>query len=144
MSKNVIIFGVDMSSSAHIDNQKKYFLILGKGPTQGLYGTKLTAEAQYSINFSRSNRKFCLSLHYNESNSFLFVSATKIYQLKANDSEIKKIPLWLGILKGSTAINMKKTGLNGYVYEFSVDYNITDISNIINIHRYLMKIHDIK
>ena len=46
------------------------FLILGKGPTQGLYGTKLTVEAQYSINFSRSNRKFCLSLHYNESNSF--------------------------------------------------------------------------
>ena len=144
MGKNVIIFGVDMSSSVHIDNKGKDILVLGEGSTQELDDTTLTAEAQYSINFSRSNRKFCLSLHYNESNSFLFVSATKIYQLKANDSEIKKNPLWLGILKGSTAINMKKTGLNGYVYEFSVDYNITDISNIINIHRYLMKIHDIK
>ena len=34
--QNIIIFGVDMSSSAHIDNKKKDILILGKGPTQGL------------------------------------------------------------------------------------------------------------
>ena len=54
-----------MSSSVHIDNKKKDILILGKGPTQGLDNTMLTAEAQYSINFSRSNSKFCLSLHYN-------------------------------------------------------------------------------
>ena len=39
---------------------------------------------------------------------------------------------------------MKKTGLNGYVYEFSVGYNIIDTSNIINIHKYLMKKHDMK
>ena len=38
----------------------------------------------------------------------------------------------------------KKTGLNGYVYEFSVDYNIIDTSNIIDIRKYLMKKHDIK
>ena len=43
-----------------------------------------------------------------------------------------------------TKTKTKKTGLNGYVYEFSVDYNIIDISNIINIHKYLMKKHDIK
>ena len=36
-------------------------LILGKGETQGLDNTKLTAEAEYSMNFSRSKRKFCLS-----------------------------------------------------------------------------------
>ena len=34
---------------------------------------------------------------------------------------------------------MIKIGLNGYDYEFSVDYNIIDTSNIINIHKYLMK-----
>ena len=39
---------------------------------------------------------------------------------------------------------MKKTGLNGYVYNFSVDYNIIDTSNIIDIHKYLKKKHDIK
>ena len=81
----------DMSSSLYIDNKKKYVLILGKVPTQRLDDTTLTAEAQYSINFSRLNRKFCLSLHYNGSNSFLFVNATKIYQFKAKDSGTKKI-----------------------------------------------------
>ena len=96
MGKNVIIFGVDISSSVHIDNKKKDILvmnildILGKGSTQGLDDTALTEEAQYSINFSRSNTKFCLSLHYNGSNSFLFVNATKIYKFKTKDSEIKK------------------------------------------------------
>ena len=96
MGKNVIIFEVDMSSSVHIDNKKKDILILGIGPTQGLDDTTLTAEAQYSINFSKSNRKLCLSLHYNESNYFLFVNAIKIYQFKANDSEIKKPSMCLG------------------------------------------------
>ena len=47
-----------MSSSVHIDNKKKDVLVLGKGPTQELDDTKLIAEAHYSINFSRSNRKF--------------------------------------------------------------------------------------
>ena len=46
----------------------------------GLDNTKITGETEYSIKFSRSRNKFCLSMHYNESNSFLFVNATKIYQ----------------------------------------------------------------
>ena len=91
MGKKIIIFGVDMSSSLHIDNKGKDILILGEGPTEGLDDTTLTAKAKYSINFSRSQRKFCLSLHYNGSNSFVFVSGTKIYQFKANDSEKKYI-----------------------------------------------------
>ena len=91
--KNIIIFVVDMSSSVHIDNKKKDILILGIGPTQGLVDTTLTAENQYSISFSRSNRKFCLSLPYNGNNSCIFVNATRTYQLKAKDSEINKISL---------------------------------------------------
>ena len=83
MGKNVIIFEVDISSSVHIDNKGKDTLILDIGLQQRL-DTALTVEAQYSITFSRSNRKFCLSLHYDESNSFLFVKATRIYQFKAN------------------------------------------------------------
>ena len=88
--KNVIVFGVDISPSVYIDKKKKDILILCKDSTQGLNDTQLTAEAQYSINFSRSNRKFCLSLHYKGSNS-LFVNVTKTYQFKAKDFEIKKI-----------------------------------------------------
>ena len=59
---------------------------------------------------------------------------------------LKKNPLCLGnISKNLESINMKKkTRLNGYVYEFSFDYNIIDTSNIMDIHKYLMKKHDIK
>ena len=135
MRKNGIIFGADMNSSVHVDNKGKDILIYGKGPTQRLDDTTLTAEAKYSINFTQSNRRFCSSFHYNGSNSVLFVNATKICQFKAKDSEIKN---------DFTAINMKKTRLNGYVYEFSLGYNTIDTSNVINIHKYLMKKHDIK
>ena len=85
-------------------------------------------------------------MHYNGSNNLLFVNATKIYQFKANDSEIKKYLLCLGnISKDFTANNMKKKPrLNGYVYKFFVDYDIIDTSNIINIHKYLTKKHNIK
>ena len=55
--KNVVNFGVHMSSSVHIDNINKAVSILGKGPTQWLDDTKLSAELEYSINFSRSQRK---------------------------------------------------------------------------------------
>ena len=45
--RNCIVFIVDMSSSVHIDNSKKYILILGEGPTQELDSTTLTAEKLY-------------------------------------------------------------------------------------------------
>ena len=80
----------------HIDN--KDILILGKGPTQGLDNTTSTAKAEYSINFSRSQRKLYLSLHYNVSNSFLFVNATKICQFKAKNYEMTPYSLCSGII----------------------------------------------
>ena len=61
VGRNVMIFGVDMSSSSHIDNKKRGILILGNGPAQGLEHT-LTAEQLYLINFTKQNTKFCLSL----------------------------------------------------------------------------------
>ena len=76
-----------MSSSVHIGNKEKDILILGKGPTQRSNDATLTAEIQYSINFTRLNINCSLSMHYNGSNIFLFVNATKIYQFKAKDSE---------------------------------------------------------
>ena len=102
-----------MSSSLHVDNKKKDILILGSGPTQGLEHT-LTAEKMYSINFTATKKKFCLSLHYNETNSYLFVNVTKNYKFKAKDSEIVAAPLCPGnISKDWSADNMKKTGFNG-------------------------------
>ena len=55
--RNCIIFGVDMSSSVHVDNKKKNILILGEGPTQGLDGTTLTAGKKYTINFTENDKK---------------------------------------------------------------------------------------
>ena len=85
--QNVVIFVVDMNSSVHIDNRKKDILILGDGPTQRLDHT-LTAEKMYSINFTVTKKKFCLSLHYNGANGYLFVNGTEIIKFKAKDSDI--------------------------------------------------------
>ena len=105
-----------MSSSAHIDNKGKNILILGIGPTQGLEHT-LTTEKMYSINFTVTNKKFCLRLHYNGENSYLFVNGTEIYKFKAKDSEISVGPICLGnISKDWSVDNMKSTGFTGYVY----------------------------
>ena len=106
--QNVLIFGVDMSSFPHIDNEKKDILVLGKGPTQGLEST-LTAEKMYSINSTLTKKKFCLSLHYNGANSYLFVNGTEIYKFKAKDSKIFLGPICLAnISKDWSVDNMKK------------------------------------
>ena len=98
----------------------------------------------YSINFTVTNKKICLSLHYNGANSYLFVNSTEIYKFKAKNSEILVGPICLGnISKDRSVDNMTKTGFTGYVYDFSVDYNVTDVDNIKNIHKYLMKKNDI-
>ena len=66
----------------------------------------------YSINFTLTKKKFCLSLHYNRANSYLFVNGTEIYKFKAKDSEIVASPLCLGnISKDWSPDNMKKQGL---------------------------------
>ena len=119
-----------MSSPVPIDNKKKDILLLGKWPSQGLEHT-LTAEKVYSINFIVRNNKFCLSLHYNGANSCLFVNGSEIYKFKAKDSEIVATPLCLGnISKDWSVDNMKKTGFNGYIYDFSVDYDGVAVDNI--------------
>ena len=84
-----------MSSFVHVHNKKKDILILGEGPTKGLDGTTLTTEKKYSINFAVTRKKFCLSLHYNGANSYLFFNGTEIIKFKAKDSEIVAIPLCL-------------------------------------------------
>ena len=58
--------------------RKKDISILGEGPTQRLDDTRLTAEKKYSINFTEHNKKFCLRLHYNGANCYLFVNGTEI------------------------------------------------------------------
>ena len=98
----------------------------------------------YSVNFTDHRKKCCLSLHYNGANSYLFVNGVEIIKFKAKDSNIITNPLCLGnISKDWSVDNMKDTGLNGYVYDFSVDYDATSVGDIKDIHKYLMKKNDI-
>ena len=83
--KNVVIFGVENSSSVHINNKKN-------GPTQGLNNNKTTTrrtEAKYYNWFSRSQGKLCLSLNFKGSKSLLFANSTIIHHFKAKTSKIK-------------------------------------------------------
>ena len=117
---------------------------MGKGLTQGLGEHSLTAEKIYSINFSATGRRFCLSLHYNGANSYLFVNGTEMIKFKAKDSELTSTILCLGNISNDFSVsNMKTTGLYGTVYEFSVDYGAISVDNILNIHKHLMKKYNI-
>ena len=112
-----------MSSSTEIDNRKKDILILGKGPTQGLEH-KLSPEKMYPINFTEKNKKICFGLHYNKENSYLFVTGTEIHKFSSKDSQIHSHSLCLGNFSKDWSVdNIRKTGLNGYVYDFSVNYD---------------------
>ena len=93
-----------MSSFVHVDNKNKNIFILCEEPTQGVDDT-LTVEVKYPINFTQSGRRFVLSLHYNGSNSFLFINATKIYQFKVKSFEIKSYTLCLGNISNNLTIN---------------------------------------
>ena len=133
---NVVIFGADMSSSVRANNKAKIILILGESLTQGLEDTRLYAEKMYSVNFTATRKKLFLSLHYNGDNSYLFVNAKEIIKFKAKDSEIVAKPFCLGSISEDFFVaNMKKTGL----YDFSVDYRVTAVDDILDIYKYLMK-----
>ena len=129
-----------MSSSVHVDNKGKDILILGKGPTPGLGEHSLTVEKMYSVNLTDHRVKYCLSLHYNDANSYVFVNGTEVIKSKAKDSKTAASPLCLGnISKDWSVDSMKDTGLNGYVYDFSDDYDVTAVDDIKDIHKYLMR-----
>ena len=137
------MFGADISSTTKIDNRKEDILILSKGPTKGLEHALIIGK-MYSIIFTEHNEKFCLGLLYNGASSYLFVNGKEVIKFKAKDSEILTTPLCLGnISKDWSVDNMERTGLNGYVCDFSVDYNAIPTTVIIpHIHKYLMVKYD--
>ena len=103
----------------------------------------LSAEKIYLINFTERNKTFCLSLYCNGANNYLFVNGKEIHKFQAKDSEIVATPLCLGnISKDWTEDNMKKTEINGYVYDFSVDYDANAVDDLLDIHKYFMKTNE--
>ena len=79
-------------------------------------------------------------MHWNGANNYLFVNGREMYKFKAKNSEIVATQLCQGnISKDWTVENMKKTELNGYIYDFSADYDAIAVYDILIIHKYLMK-----
>ena len=95
LGRNAIIFGADMSSSSHANIKTIYILVLGRGFILEIDDTTIYAEKTYSIIFSKTGVRLCLSLHYNGDNSYLFVNGKEMINFKAKDSKIVENPLCL-------------------------------------------------
>ena len=103
------------------------------------------AEKMYRPNFNVDNKTFCLSLHYNGDNNYLFVNGKEVTKSKAKNSELIKHSMCLGNLSFDyyTKNKVKYTGLYGNVYNFSVDDSAITNDKKQDIHSYLMKKNNI-
>ena len=142
MGRNIIIFGVDLSNSVHATNKTQNILILGHGQTQEVNNTTIYAEKVYSPNFSAEKKIFCLILHFNGDDSYLFVNGKEVTKFKAKKSEIKGNQLNLGSISTSANLSssdIEDSKLYGNFDDFSVDYSAISNDKIQDIHDYLMK-----
>ena len=144
-AKNVIIFGVNTINSSHSTNKTQNIYVLGKYFVQGINNTTIYAEKIYKTNFTEQSKKFILSLHYNGVNSYLFVNGSQKLKLKSSVNYLEGNLLCVGNISSDWSLtNVTKTGLNGNVYDFAVDYfPLSGVKTIYDIHRYLMKKHNI-
>ena len=97
-AKNVIIFGVDMSSSVHTTNRANNIYVMGKDFIQGINDTTIYAEKLLHNSFTEFGVKFVFSLHYNGDNSYLFANGRQELKFKAKDDQIRSERLCLGNL----------------------------------------------
>ena len=143
--RNILIFGVHESSLVHVNNKANNIFIIGDGFVQGINDTTLYAEKIYSQNFTQPNKKFVLSLHYNDNDSYLFINGKQELKFKAKPDQLIKEKLCIGNLSGQwTTSESEKTGLYGNIYDFLVNYKpVTDVKFIYDNHRYLMIKQDI-
>ena len=142
--RNVLIFGVHENYLLHANNKANNIYVMGDLFVQGINDTTLYAEKLYTQNFTAVDKKFVLILHYNSDNSYLFVNGKRELKFKAKDDQIVKEILCLGNISDDwTAANAQKTGLWGEIYDFAVDYTSTNTGDIYNVHRYIMKKHNI-
>ena len=149
-ARNAIIFGVDNSSLYHADNRKNTCLVLGEGPTFRINGRFGSPEKRFSINFTKANKKVCLSLHYNADNSYKQitdnVNGKEMFKFKAENKNVKFPTKFCfgSISNGFSATEFREVSLNRNMYNFSFDYNSIDKSDKLNIHKYLMNKNNIK
>ena len=143
-ARNVIIFGVDMSSIIHATNRANNIYVMGKEFIQGINDTTIYAEKLFHNNFTELGEKFVLSLHYNGDNSYLFANARQELKFKAKDDQMINEKLCIGNLSREwTKSESEKTGLYGNIYDFVVDYRAINGLPTYDMHRYLMTKHNI-
>ena len=137
--RNVLTFGVHESYLVHANNKANNIFIMGDGFVQGINDMTWYAEKIYSQNFTQPNKKFVLSLHYNDNDSYLFINGKQELKFKAKLDQSIKEKLCVGNLSDQwTTSESEKTGLYGNIY-FIVDYTqILGVKPIYDMHRYLM------
>ena len=141
--RNVLICCVHESSLVHANNKANNIFIMGDGFVQGINDMTLYTEKIYSQNFTQQNKKFVLSLHYNDNDSYLFINVKQELKFKTKPDQSIKEKLCKGNLSDQwTTSESEKTGLYGNIYDFIFDYTqITDVKLIYDMHRYLMIKH---
>ena len=115
-----------------IENRKKDILILGKGPTQDLEKMQKKCIQLILLKIIKNSVWVCIIM---KQTVIYLLMVEKLINLKQ-----KILKLCLGIIsKDWTVDNMKKTGLNWHVYDFSVDHDAIAVDHVFDIHKYLMK-----
>ena len=122
-ARNVIIFGVDTSSSIQETNRANHIYVIGRGFIQGIHDTAIYAEKNFYRKFTDPGKKLVLSLHYNGDDSYLFVNGRQELKFKCKTYQLVKEKLCVGNLSDQwTTSESEKTGLYGNIYDFVVDY----------------------
>ena len=118
-----------------------HHLILIKEILFGINGGFGAAGKKFSINFSKEKTKFCLSCYYNNDNSYLLLNGKEIYKFKASDKKYD-FPNQFCLESISNKFSLfesKEVCLKGIVYDFSVNYSVIAVDDILDIHKYLIK-----
>ena len=109
--RNVLIFRVEMSFSAHATNRANHIYLMGDGLKQGINDATLYVEKKYFRNFTEPDLKFVLSLHYNGDDNYLFVNGRQEFKFKAKTDQLVKEKLSIGNLSDQwTTSESEKTG----------------------------------
>ena len=145
-SRNVLIFGADMSFSIHATNRANNIYVMGELFVQGINDTTIYAEKKFYRNFTDPGKKSMLNLHYNGDDSYLFVNGRQELNFKCKTDQLVKEKLCIGNLSDQwTTSESEKTGLYGNIYYFVVDYEqILGVKAIFDMHRYLITKHNIR
>ena len=145
LTRNVIIFGADMSFSKDANNKRNNIYVMGQDYVQRINDTTIYAEKMCYRNFTYLGKKFMLSLHYNGDDSYLFVNGRQELKFKAKIDQLVKEKLCIGNLSDQwTTSESEKIGVYEKTYDFVVDYEqIAGTTKIIDMIKYLMTKHNI-